>query len=73
MKELDVVALEKDFPAYGLTSGDLGTIVLVHDDGKGYEVEFATLAGAHVAVLTLPGAAIRPIGPDEIAHARRVA
>jgi hypothetical protein len=36
-------------------------------------VEFATLTGATLAVVTLPAAAVRPIGPREIAHARAVA
>lgn len=71
--ELDVVVLSRDLLDLGLKAGDVGTVVLVHQGGVGYEVEFATLTGETLAVVTLPAAAIRPIGPREIAHVRAVA
>ena len=43
IQELDSVVLTTDLPEHGLVQGDIGTIVLVHGDGKGYEVEFVTL------------------------------
>lgn len=72
IKELDSVVLDIDLPQHGLCKGDLGTVVLEHH-GKGYEVEFVTLGGETVAVASLGPADIRPIGPHEIAHVRRVA
>lgn len=42
MRERDVVVLSTDLPAYGLSRGDVGTIVLVHGE-RGYEVEFELL------------------------------
>lgn len=45
IKELDSVVLTSDIPEYGLASGDIGTVVMVHAKGAGYEVEFATLDG----------------------------
>jgi len=60
-------------PEHGLRAGDIGTVVLVHEDGAGYEVEFVTLDGKTVAVVTLEPDQVRPIGPGEIAHARAVA
>jgi len=73
MQENDTVVLSDDVPEYGLQAGDIGTVVLVHENGAGYEVEFVTLDGQTVAVVTLDPAQIRPIGRGEIAHARAVA
>jgi hypothetical protein len=71
-KELESVVLATDLSEYGLKKGDIGTIVLVHGDGKGYEVEFMTLDGETVAVISLLPSQVRPIGRREIAHARPV-
>lgn len=70
IKELDSVVLAVDLPEHGLKQGDVGTIVLVHDD-KGYEVEFMTLDGETLVVLSLFLGQVRPVGSRrEIAHAR---
>ena len=73
MKELDSVVLAHDLPEYGLKSGDLGTIVLVHEGGAAFEVEFVTLDGETVAVTTLRRDALRATTRHEIAHARAIA
>lgn len=70
--ELDIVALTRDRPEQGLRLGDTGTVVLVHEDGAAYEVEFMTLAGDTIAVVTLEASAVRPVAGHEIAHARAV-
>ena len=67
---LDEVVLTCDLPDNGLAAGDIGTVVLVHDEGKGYEVEFMTLDGETIAVATLRAEQVRPVQHDEIAHAR---
>jgi hypothetical protein len=59
-------------PQNGLQKGDVGTIVLEHENGSGYESEFVTLDGETVAVVTLLAEQVRSIAPREIAHARRV-
>lgn len=71
--ELDEVVLTVPIPDLGLMEGDLGTVVLVHDGGRGYEVEFVTLDGATVAVVTALADQVRAIKRHEIAHAREVA
>jgi hypothetical protein len=71
LKELDTVVLAVDLPEHGLSRGDLGTVVLVHED-KGYEVEFMTLDGETLAVVSLFADQVRPVGHGEIAHARAV-
>ena len=68
--ELDIAVLTCDLPEHGLAAGDIGTVVLVHDEGKGYEVEFMTLDGETIAVATLRAEQVRPVQHDEIAHAR---
>jgi len=73
IKELDSVVLMTDLPEHGLTKGDLGAVVLVHEAGKGCTVEFMTLTGHTIAVVTLLANQIRQITRDEIAHARPVA
>ncbi len=73
IKELDPVVLTEDLPKEGLKAGDVGWIVLVHRNGAGFEVEFTTLAGETVSVVTVPAHAVRPVAPKEIAHARQVA
>jgi hypothetical protein len=70
--ELDKVVLTCDLPDHGLATGDIGTVVLVHDDGKGYEVEFMTLDCETIAVATLRAEQVRAVQHDEIAHARSI-
>ena len=73
IQELDTVALTRDVPEERLRKGDLGTVVLVHKDGAAYGVEFVTLGGETLAVVTLTADAVRPTTGREIAHAREVA
>ena len=71
-KEHDCVILASDLPRAGLTAGDLGTILHVHQGGAAYEVEFMTLRGRTVAVVTLQADQVRPISEREVAHAREL-
>jgi len=73
LKDLETVALTRPLAGHGLTPGDVGTIVHVYPDGHAYEVEFMTLNGDTLAVVTLEAAAIRSVGVREIAHVREVA
>src|SRR5690242_8533169 len=70
--ELDLVVLKRDLPKERLAAGDVGTVVLVHQQGAGYEVEFTTLSGDTVAVVTLDASDVRPVEAREIVHARAV-
>jgi len=45
---------------------------LVHRQGAGYEVEFMTLSGDTVAVVTLDASDVRPVDARAIVHARAV-
>jgi hypothetical protein len=72
IKELDTVVLTRDMPEAKLRQGDLGAVVLVPGDRKAYEVEFVTLGGETVALVTLPADAVRPVTGREIAHVREM-
>jgi hypothetical protein len=72
IKELDQVVLKTDLTEHGLQQGDIGTVVLIHRDGAGYEVEFVALDGETVAVVSLYTEQVRPIAHREIAHVRAI-
>ena len=69
--ETEVVVLTVDLPAYGLKSGDVGTITMVHGR-TGYEVEFMTLDGETIAVVSVDATQVRPIAHREVAHVRTI-
>jgi hypothetical protein len=70
VRELDAVVLTEDLPEFGLEAGDVGTVVLVHGYEDGYEVEFMTLTGETIAVVSALPAQVRAVGSGEIAHTR---
>ena len=72
IEELASVVLTTDMPERGLQAGDIGTVVMVHQEGQGYTVEFMTLSGDTVAVVTLPADQVRPVRANEIAHVREL-
>ena len=72
IKELDTIVLTEDLPGHGLVRGDLGTVVLVHPVG-GFKVEFMTIDGETLAVVTMEFRQVRPVARREIAQARAVA
>jgi hypothetical protein len=72
IRELDRVVLTTDLGDLDLKAGDIGTVVLVHDAGRGFEVEFVTLDGQSIGVTTLTVGQVRPVHRNEIAHARLV-
>jgi len=72
INELDAVALTCDLPAHGLMRGDVGTAVLVHGNGKAFEVEFVGYDGHTVALVTLERGQVRPLQTHDIPHAREL-
>lgn len=70
IQELDRVILDVDLSELGLRRGDLGTVVLVHHKGVAFEVEFVTLNGETIDVVTLKRSQVRPAETREIAHVR---
>ena len=72
IKEHDCVVLMQDLPDAGLKAGDIGTVVHIHQNVAGYEVEFMTLAGETLAVETLLSSQVRPIARRDVAHVREM-
>jgi len=51
------IVLATDMPEYNLKNGDIGTVVLVHQEGVGYEVEVVAENLAGVSVVGFDGGA----------------
>ncbi len=70
IEEHEIVALTRAVPEHGLEAGDVGTIVLVHEAALGYTVEFMDFRGNTIAIVDLPGDAVRRVRNREVAHVR---
>lgn len=70
INELDRVVLTTAIPSQGLEAGDVGTVVLSHRGGEGFEVEFVALDGETIAVVTVRAEQVRLVMPKELTHAR---
>lgn len=73
INEHDRVVLTIDVADEKLAAGDAGTVVHVYYEGNAFEVEFVSLKGETIAVVTLERNQIRPVERREITHARHVA
>ena len=73
IKEHYCIVLTTNVPDEGLEAGDIGTVVHIHKGGEGYEVEFMTLTGETVAIVTLLAGQVRPLNRRDLAHARELA
>ncbi len=69
IKELDTAILTVDLPEHRLKKGDIGPVVLVHSI-SGYEVEFTTLGGGTIGVVSLSKDQVRPVESREVAQYR---
>ena len=70
IREFDQAILTRDLPQHGLEAGDVGTVVDVLQSGKGYIVEFMTMEGETIDVVVVDAAQVRPVGEDDMPHAR---
>ncbi|WP_225981870.1 MULTISPECIES: DUF4926 domain-containing protein [Acidithiobacillus] len=67
---MDIVILLKNRPNEDLVKGDVGSVVFIDEGGKAFEVEFTTLAGDPLGVLTLAEDEIRPVSARDVPHVR---
>ena len=72
IKEHDRVVLLKDVTDEGLKAGDVGTVVHVYRQGEAFEVEFMTLDGTTVTIVTLPASSVRTVSNRDITHVREL-
>jgi hypothetical protein len=70
MREHDRVILNESIGDEHLEAGDIGTVVHIYANREALEVEFVALDGRTVAVVQVSSRSVRPIGRNEIAHAR---
>jgi hypothetical protein len=70
IREYERVVLTTDLPDYGLQTGDVGVVVHIYKDGEAYEVEFFTLDGETLDVVTVEAEQVRPVSPRDVMHAR---
>lgn len=68
--EHDQVVLTRDLPEHRLVAGDVGAVVAVHSGGDGFTLEFTTLAGETIAIVTVPRSDVREAAKREMAHVR---
>ena len=71
--EHSLVVLDCEPPHEKLSRGDVGTVVHVYKEGRGYDVEFVDGGGRTVALVTVGANDVRPIEAGELLHARRTA
>ena len=57
----------------GCRAGDVGVVVHIYKDGEAYEVEFFTLDGETLDVVTVEAKQVRPVSPRDVMHARAMA
>lgn len=72
IREHDCVALTTDLVDRNLKAGDVGVAVHVHPGKKAFEVEFMTLRGRTITVITLDRTQIRRVSEKEVAHVREL-
>lgn len=70
--EHERVVLVVDLPEHELMAGDVGVIVHIYSTGNAYEVEFFTLDGQTLDVVTVESSALRSVHQREVMHARRL-
>ncbi len=73
IKAYDRIVLTEDIPGTNFRQGDVGTVAMIHHNGKGFEVEFFTLEGKTLAIETLLAHQVRAVEADEVAHVRKIA
>lgn len=70
--EHDRAILLVDLPDQQLRAGDVGVVVHAYADGAAYEIEFFTLDGQTIDVVTVEADQIRPVSRRDVLHAREL-
>jgi len=69
-KELDVVVLTEPIAEHSLEKVDVGTVVQIFRQDEAFEVEFVTLRGKTVALVTLKPSQFRGVESRDMTHVR---
>lgn len=70
IKEFQQVVITEDLPKYQLRAGDLGTVVMIHGNHAGYELEIFSAEGRTLEVVTVEAEQVRPIVASDMLHVR---
>jgi hypothetical protein len=70
INEHERVILTADIPKYHLKAGDVGIIVHIYNTGDAYEIEFFTIDGRTLDVVTVEAGQVRPVTRRDMMHAR---
>jgi hypothetical protein len=64
LQAYDVVRLRRPLPDRSVPVGTTGAVVMVHEGGRAYEVEFCDDKGVTIALLTLEESDLEKVPPD---------
>ena len=70
IKEYEQVVLTADLPEANLKAGDLGTVVMIHGEHAGYELEIFSADGHTLDVVTVEASQVRPVSGRDVLHVR---
>ncbi|MDX2139541.1 MAG: DUF4926 domain-containing protein [Chloroflexota bacterium] len=70
INEHERAVLTVDLPDYDFRAGDVGVVVHIYADAQAYEVEFFTLAGNTLDVVTVEATQVRPVNRRDMLHVR---
>ena len=60
-----------DLPEYHLKAGDVGVVVHIYKGAVAYEMEFFTLSGDTLDVVTVESEQVRPVSNRDVLHVRQ--
>lgn len=70
LKEHERTVLTADLPEHHLKAGDVGIVVHIYQDALAYEVEFLTLDGTTIDVVTVKADQLRAVSQHDMLHVR---
>ena len=70
LKEHERAVLTVDLPNHQFKAGDVGMVVHIYQSGVAYEVEFMTLDGTTIDVVTVEADQLRAVSQNDILHVR---
>lgn len=70
--EFERAVLLEDLPEAGFKAGDIGTVVHIHREGAGYELEMMTADGHTLDVITVYAHQVRAVNREDMLHVRVV-
>ena len=69
LKEFERAFLTEDLSGTSFVKGDIGTIVLIHENGAGYEIEFFAADGSTLGVETVFATQVKSVaGIKRVLH-----